>query len=216
MDPGFWHQRWQNNEIGFHESRANPLMVRHFGRLGLPPGSRVFLPLCGKTLDIHWLLANGHSVAGAELSRVAIGQLFAELGVKAQITRSGRMERHSAQNLDIFVGDIFDLSGEALGEVDAVYDRAALVALPVSMRERYATHVQDITHHAPQLMITFEYDQSLADGPPFSIGKEEVQQRYGDSHAVELLESVDVAGGLKGKCPATEHVWMLKRRAGGK
>lgn len=210
MDAGFWHRKWETNDIGFHTSGANPHLVGYFRELSLEPGGRVFLPLCGKTLDIAWLLASGYRVAGAELSRVAIGQLFAGLGVEPEISEAGELSRYSAEGIDIFAGDIFRLSARALGPVDAVYDRAALVALPAEMRGRYAAHLVEITAGAPQLLVCYEYDQALAAGPPFSVHNEEVGRHYRGSYDLTLLASVDVPGGLKGKCAARENIWLLK------
>jgi len=210
MDPNFWHQRWKLNEIPFHENKANPLLVKHFDTLSLAKGSRVFLPLCGKTLDIHWLLAQGYRVAGAELSPIAVQQLFSELGMKPTVTTLGPSQRYHAGNIDIFVGDLFEVTRETLGPVDAVYDRAALVALPEPMRRRYAAHLVDITNKAPQLLIVFEYDQTLQEGPPFSISQRELNDLYGKTYGLTFLESTDVTGGLKGKCPSKENIWVLK------
>jgi thiopurine S-methyltransferase len=210
MHVDFWHQKWQKNEIGFHLPEANPLLRTHIPSLNLNQGSRVFLPLCGKTLDIAWLLAQGYRVVGAELSEIAIQALFKSLGVIPTITQLGEVTHYSALNLDMFVGDIFHLSPEMLGEVDAVYDRAALVALPADMRKAYAAHLIALTCVAPQLLICFEYDQALHAGPPFSIDVDEVKQHYEVRYDLTLLASVDVVGGLKGKCSATEHVWHLR------
>jgi thiopurine S-methyltransferase len=212
MEPSFWHQRWQSNEIAFHESTPNPLLLKHFHELGLAKGRRVFLPLCGKTLDLGWLLSKGYRVAGAELSQIAIEQLFMHLGRQPEISEVGGVQQWSAKNIDIFVGDLFALTRKSVGPVDAVYDRAALVALPTHMRDRYTTQLKEITATAPQLLITYEYDQRAMDGPPFSVSKEEVSRHYGDRYDLKLLASADVAGGLKGKCPATEHVWRLLPR----
>jgi thiopurine S-methyltransferase len=211
MDANFWHQKWEKNDIGFHNSEANPLLVGYFKELALARGSRVFLPLCGKTLDIAWLLSRGYRVAGAELSKLAIEQLFAGLGAAPEITRVGDHDRYSAQGIDIFVGDIFALSGKILGPVDAVYDRAALVALPEAMRNRYTAHLMAITGKAPQLLISYEYDQSRLEGPPFSIRNAEVRRHYADNYDLALLASQDVPGGLKGQCAATENVWLLRK-----
>lgn len=213
MDTSFWHQRWQSNEIPFHERAANPLLLRHFPSLALAKGSRVFVPLCGKSLDIGWLLSRGHDVTGAELSEIAVQQLFAELGVEPRIQELGNAKHYRGKKIDIFVGDIFQVSREILGPVDAVYDRAALVALPEEMRQRYAAHLKEITANAPQLLICYEYDQAVMAGPPFSVGSEEVNRHYGERYKLSLLESADVAGGLKGKCPAKENVWLLNTRA---
>lgn len=215
VDAGFWHRKWETNDIGFHGSEVNLHLVRHFGALSLEQGSRVFLPLCGKTLDIAWLLAAGYRVAGAELSRIAVEQLFAGLGVAPEITDAGALRRYRADGIDIFVGDIFQLSAQALGPVDAVYDRAALVALPAEMRGRYTAHLAEITARAPQLLVCYEYDQSLAAGPPFAVCDEEVDRHYRDGYALTCLASENVPGGLKGKCAARENVWLLQRRVSG-
>jgi thiopurine S-methyltransferase len=212
MDQNFWHQRWEKNETAFHESKANPLLVTHFNELSLAKGSRVFVPLCGKTLDISWLLSNGYRVAGAELSQIAIEQLFMELGLQPEISIVGEVEQWSANRLDIFVGDIFALSRKMLGPVDAIYDRAALVAFPEDMRNRYTAHLAGITHKAPQLLISYDYDQSLMQGPPFSIRNEEVHRHYADNYEVTLMASTEVSGGLKGKCAAKENVWRLRSK----
>lgn len=209
MDADFWHERWRDNRINFHEGKANALLVAHFEALALPDGARVFLPLCGKTRDIAWLLSKGCRVAGAELSRTAIDQLFDELGVKPKITDRGDMLQYSAPELDIFVGDIFNLTGPMLGPIDAVVDRAALVALPGEMRKNYVSHLTEITGRARQLLITFEYDQAQMEGPPFSVGDAEVRGLYADRYDLTHLIRADVPGGLKGKVSATESAWLL-------
>ena len=211
MDAQFWHDRWASNEIGFHKSEANPLLVKYLGELSLANGSRIFLPLCGKTLDIGWLLSHGFQVAGAELSGIAIQQLFAQLGVTPTITKVGALDHYHAPHLDIFVGDIFNVTPEMLGQVDAVYDRAALVALPPQMRARYTAHLASLTAQAPQLLISFEYDQQAMEGPPFSVTTAEIHQHYGPRYAITVLASLDVPGGLKGRCPATERVYVLRK-----
>ena len=210
MDKDFWHERWESNQIGFHGSKPNPLLVEHFHALSLTKGARVFVPLCGKTLDIHWLLSQGYRLVGAELSELAIQQLFKELGVEPTVSDLGELKRYSADGIDIFVGDVFALAKTMLGPVDAVFDRAALVALPQDMRPSYAPHIASISGHAPQLLISFEYDQSLFDGPPFSIEIRELQTLYGGSYQLSSLARVDIAGGMRG-ADATENVWLLSQ-----
>jgi len=210
MDAAFWHQKWENRDTPFHESETNALLLKYFKELSLPEGSRVFVPLCGKTRDIAWLLSQGYRAAGAELSELAVTQLFAELGVEPVISQAGRLKHYRAPDLDIFVGDLFELSQEVLGPVDAVYDRAALVALPKEMRRRYTARLMEITGKAKQLLILYEYDQNLQEGPPFSISTGEVNQHYENSYDMTRLASVEVPGGLKGKCTAKENVWLLK------
>jgi len=111
--------------------------------------------------------------------------------------------------VDIFVGDIFALTAETLGPVDAVYDRAALVALPEGIRGQYAAHVASITGTAPHLLVTFQYDQTAMDGPPFSLSEAAVRTHYGAVYQISVLADEDVPGGLKGVCPATEKALLL-------
>lgn len=209
MESQYWHKKWQENDIAFHQKDFNPLLVRYFNKLESAQGSRVFVPLCGKTNDITWLMSQGHQVVGVEFSEMAVAQLFDSLGVTPTITRKSELVSYSARNIEVFVGDYFLLNTAALGKVDAIYDRAALVALPYEMRVKYTTHLISITHQAPQLVITFEYDQNSQPGPPFSITKQELENHYHKDYSISLQESVAVAGGLKGRCAAQEQVWIL-------
>lgn len=210
MDTGFWHQKWEKGEIGFHERQVNPALVEHIGTLDLDKGARLFLPLCGKTRDIAWLLEQGFSIAGIDLSPLAINELFQELDLVPEITPSGKLTRYSAANIDIWVGNIFDLSYSVLGSVDAVYDRAALVALPEEMRQRYACHLTALTNGAHQLLITYEYDQRLYDGPPFSVRENELKRHYGEHYQLRHLAQEQIAGGFKGKVEAAITIWLLQ------
>lgn len=145
-------------------------------------------------------------MVGAELVEMAIIQLFDQLGVAPHISSVGELKRYSAHNIDIFVGDIFKIKADMLGTVNAVYDRAALVALPSEMRIQYTAQLKAITQNAPQLLITFEYDQSLVPGPPFSVNAAEVKTHYEDA---TLLESNNLPQGMKGQYPAQEVTWLV-------
>lgn len=212
MDQNFWLKKWQTNDINFHASETNPALVKYFRQLSLDEGRRVFVPLCGKTLDIRWLLSRGYRVAGAELIETAIEQLFTELGAVPDISAVGQIKHYKAPNIDIFVGNIFELSKDRLGPVNAVYDRAALVALPEAVRAKYTSHLMDITDKAPQLLLSFEYDQSAMEGPPFSVSNDEVKNHYHGHYDMTLTESTPIPGGMKGKIPAKENVWLLRDR----
>lgn len=214
MEHSFWHHKWEHNDIGFHRKTANALLVEHLPVLGLADGQRVFVPLCGKTLDIRWLLSQEYRVAGAELSRLAVDQLFAELECVPTITEAGPLLHYSAPDLDIFVGDILELTADLLGPVDAIYDRAALVALPPALRDLYTAHLRAITNRAPQLTIVFEYDQSRAEGPPFSIPDAEIARHYEASYSPVLLANHVIPNGMRGQCPAAEKVWNLAPKKG--
>lgn len=209
MEPEFWHRRWESRQIAFHEPDGNALLVKWFHELGLVDGQRVFVPLCGKTRDIAWLMSQGLRVVGAELSEDAVRELFDDLRVDPEVSVTESFSVFSAPDIDVFVGDFFELSEASLGRVDAIYDRAALVAMPTNLRSKYVERLIRITNRAPQLVISFEYDQSVMEGPPFSVNAAEISSHYAAWYKLRLLEKVEVSGGLKGVCAAQEHVWCL-------
>lgn len=211
MDPEFWRGKWRDGQLGWHQPAAHPMLARHLPALDLPAGARVFVPLCGKSLDLHWLRANGFRVAGAELVETAVEQLFSELGLEPEVRRLGPVTRYAAEMVEVFAGDLFALDRATLGHVDAVYDRAALVALPAETRPAYAAHVTALAGGAPQLVITFDYDPRRMEGPPFAVPEHEVRALY-PAYDAAPLESAELAGGLKGFCPATETAWRLTAR----
>jgi len=211
MHHDFWHQRWQNQQIGFHLNEVNPFLLAHFQALKLQPGQRILVPLCGKTLDIHWLLTQGLQVVGVELSALAVDALFAELNLVPEITQAGALKHYRTAQLAVSQGDFFALDQSLLGPVDAVYDRAALIALPNEMRRQYCQHLINLTHTAPQLLISFAYDQSLVPGPPFSVSQEEVGTHYQADYQCTILGSVFMETGLKGQYPAEETAWLLSQ-----
>jgi len=210
MEADFWHQRWAKGEIGFHEKDINPLLISYFHQLDLPKASRIFVPLCGKTHDISWLLQQGYQVVGAELSEVAIKELFKQLDITPRISDLPKATHYQGPNLDIFVGDIFSLTAEQLGQVDGVYDRAALVALPAAMRSQYSEQLVALTQGAKQLLVCFDYDQNNLPGPPFSVVAEEVTQLYTQHYKLTLVYNEPLAGGLKGRIAAKQQVWLLE------
>lgn len=209
MDAHYWHERWQNNRISFHEKNTNPTLEKHFDQLGVQANSRIFVPLCGKSLDMVWLLSQGHQVIGAELNALAIQQFFESLSLTPSTTNLGDVTSHHVENLTIFEGDIFKLSAELIGHIDAIYDRAALVALPSPMRTDYTKHLQKITATAPQLLITYEYPEGAIQGPPFSISEDEIQQHYEKSYAIELLETIPTSNKRMTNILANEKAWRL-------
>lgn len=212
MNHDFWHDKWHKKQVGWHEPEANPLLLAHIDALELSPSNRVFVPLCGKTLDIAWFLAQGFEVCGAELNKLAVETLFKELDITPSISECGKLTRYSGPYINIYLGNIFDLSRDILGPVDAVYDRAALIALPEKMREDYSQHLMALSDTAKQLLITVHYDQSEQAGPPFSVSDEEISSHYGSRYTVKPLASASIPGGLKGKCAADENVCLLTPR----
>ncbi len=149
MTPEFWQNKWQKNEIGFHLKSVHPQLKKYLSNMPGGSGIKVFVPLCGKTLDIGFLLENGYDVVANELSELAVEQLFSDLAVTPSIKTWQGGKCYYSERLTIWVGDYFALSQEDLGQVDWVYDRAALIALPEGIRREYASQMERITKQAP-------------------------------------------------------------------
>jgi len=188
MDTDFWLERWRKGRTNFHQSRITPPLVRYWPTLELERGSLVLVTLCGKSLDMIWLAQQGYRVLGVELSQLAVEQFFAENDLKPAVHETAQGRHYVAGDIEIICGDIFDLSAETLASCTGVFDRAALIALPPEMRARYVRHV--FAGLAPDyrgLLITQDYPQEQMEGPPFSVGDEEVQAIFaGHSEAVIL------------------------------
>lgn len=199
MQPDFWHDRWQQNLIGFHQDTPTPLLQKHWPAVGAPPGSRVFVPLAGKTLDMPWLAAQGHRVLGVELSPLAVTQFFDALGVTPDISETRYGRHHRAGPIELICGDAFALDAELLADCAAVYDRAALIALPPELRARYVdTLYARLPAGCRGLLITLEYPPHEKAGPPFSVDEPEVRERYGRGWDVSLLERRDMLATQQG------------------
>lgn len=194
MRADFWHSRWENNLTGFHLNEVNPYLKANWLSLNLPAGTRVFVPLCGKSLDLIWLAQQGHQVVGVELSPLAVEQFFTENNLAVERQQVGELVCWQSENITIFCGDFFALTAKALGKVDAVYDRASLVALPPKMRQDYATKLTELAQSAPKLLVTLEYEQSKMDGPPFSVSEDEVKALYQANYSVKQISAQDVLG----------------------
>lgn len=193
MESTFWHDRWARNQIGFHLPEVNPYLQRHWPGLGLVSGARVLVPLCGKSLDLMWLAQQGCQVLGVELSEKAVEEFFQEQGLAAQVSQRGSFKVYQAGTIELWCGDFFELSREDVAGCAALYDRAALIALPPLMRERYAAHLQAI---APQvqrgLLISLDYEQALKAGPPFAVSDEEVRRLLAGRWRLSVLEQRDI------------------------
>lgn len=193
MAPDFWHQRWREGRIGFHQDRPTPLLLEHWPSLALAPGSQVFVPLAGKSLDIVWLAARGHRVLGVELSPLAVAQFFAEHGLTPEVHDSRCGRHYRTGDIELICGDVFDLDADVLADCVAVYDRAALIALPPPLRLRYVgeLHAQ-LPAGCRGLLITLEYPPHEKQGPPFAVPETEVRDLYGRDWRVETLERRDI------------------------
>ena len=185
-----WHERWAQGRIGFHRSEINDHLLRHADTL--PKGSpRVLVPLCGKSIDMHWLVSQGASVNGVELVQAAIDDFWAEADVVPQQTQNGALTQTAHGELSILQADIFAVTPEHLGLVDAVYDRAALIAIPPGEQSRYARHILSLVRPGGViLLLTYDMPLPPEQGPPFSVHPDRVPELYSEATEVSLLETV--------------------------
>lgn len=193
MEQQFWLDKWQRNEIGFHEPEYQRFLVRFWPQLGVAAGATVLVPLCGKSLDLLWLAQQGHRVVGVELSALAVEAFFSEHGLQPQREVKGALTLYRAGAIEIWQGDFFALTPSELPPCPAFYDRAALIALPRQERRRYADHLMRLL--APQargLVITLDYQPDAGNRPPFSVNAAEMDALYGEAYNIETWAREDV------------------------
>ncbi|ASJ76411.1 thiopurine S-methyltransferase [Granulosicoccus antarcticus] len=221
MQAEYWLSKWSEDKIGFHQDTANKRLQKYWASLELSEGAPVFVPLCGKSLDILWLHQSGHPVLGVELSEKAVKSFFEENALpyerreeQAFIVYSGTGQ---AQGIDLLVGDFFALTPNHLAQCHAFYDRAAMIALEEDMRARYTGHLaQSVATGTKGLLLTIAYDQSRMAGPPFSVSDQNVQALHGnDFDLVELAHysGPERLGNLaeRGLETLDERVYLLTR-----
>lgn len=178
----------------------------------------MFVPLCGKSLDMLWLAEQGYRVLGIELSASACESFFVENGMAYKVETRGPFTGFASESITLFAGDFFDLSAENLSNVQGVYDRAALIALPESMRPGYAGHMADILPSGCRgLLIGIAYDERKMQGPPFSVGEEEVRELFEPGFSVDLISESsgpEIVGNLRerGLDTLEEKVYRLAGR----
>ncbi len=218
MDAKIWQERWATNQIGFHQSDVNPYLQRHWSTLALADGARVFVPLCGKSLDMKWLADRGHPVMGVEVSDKAVEAFFNEQGLTPQIDQRGVFKVYQAGLIEVWCGDFFALDASAVADCTALYDRAALIALSQPMRAQYTGHLDTLLAPGCEgLLITVDYDQAQRAGPPFAVPDEEVQSLLGPHWNVVTLQERDILSESSkfkadGVTRLDERVYRLTRR----
>lgn len=197
VDNDLWLAMWKNSQTDFHQVLVNPQLQEHWYELDIPAKGRVLVPLCGKSNDLIWLAAKGFQVIGIELSAIAVKAFFVENNLKPKKIRVGNFTVWRHGRISIYCGDIFLLKGSNLGLVDAVYDRAALTALPEEIRALYVAKLMSFMPLLkPMLLLTTEDpDPQRSQDSPAMIDQEvadlyspyfDIDVRYGDQYAGEL------------------------------
>lgn len=192
MEQNFWIERWQRHEIGFHQNNVQPALVAHWAKLGIAKGSNVFVPLCGKSIDLWWLADQGLNVVGNELSPLAVKEFFEERGEAPDVRETGDFAVSAKDGVAIWCGDYFALNRAALPAFDAFYDRAALVAMPPTMQQAYADQLAALIPPGGQgLLISLDYDAQEMKGPPFAVPRSRVFELFDGTFDVTLVDARD-------------------------
>jgi thiopurine S-methyltransferase len=203
VQPDFWLDRWRTAQIGFHQASVDRHLKAYWPLLELPASSPVFVPLCGKSLDLMWLRERGHSVKGVELSPVALESFFMEQGIPARRRVLSSFDVYEADGFTLFCGDYFKLAPALLGSVSAVYDRAALISWTPAAREAYVKQLTGLTRPGTQmLLIVVEFPPEQMKGPPFPLTRDAIDDLYADRYSIEELgrhEILDLEPRLKAR-----------------
>ena len=189
-----WHSRWESNKIGWHAEQVNQNLIDYFSKLDLADGDKIFVPLCGKSIDMFYLLKRGLKVVGVEMSEIAAQQFFSENKLEYSISKVDGLMLYEGDGIRIYCGDYFDLKFIHIKEVKAVYDRASLIALDEELRQKYVKHLSDIISlDVRMLLLTLNYPQHQRSGPPFAVSKSEVDELFrGSFHCRELYCISDI------------------------
>lgn len=214
---GFWLRCWLDGDIGWHHEETNAHLLSHWHQLGVSRGSEVFVPLCGKSRDMAWLVQQGYSVIGVEISPKAVEEFFAEQQLTPVRSAYGEFELYQAPGYRLLCGDIYKLKPEHLKGVTAVYDRASLVALDPHQQQRYARLLADILPPVIyMLLVSMDYPENEMQGPPYSVPETEVRKLFGDSFKVSKLHTQDLLKDTdrysdKGLSRLSEQIFKLDR-----
>ena len=228
MEIEFWQERWDNDQIGFHQEHINPYLAYFYGDKGLPHEKRqalkVFVPLCGKSRDMLWLARNGYPVFGVECSERAVDAFYQESAVhfRKATNEDGSLYQsvpdEATSLIEIYQGNFFSLQPQHLADVTDVFDRASLIALPGDMRREYVSKMAELLKPGTRvLLVTLSYDQSAMNGPPFSVSEENVNELYQEHFNIDKLlfkNIIDDEARFKqrGLSSLVETVYKLVRR----
>jgi len=208
----FWQKKWKDGIIGFHKKSVNEKLSGFFAQIKDESTKRVYVPLCGKSVDMIWLAREGMEVIGSEISGLAIQQFFQE----NKISFEQNQRRFSSEQIVIENDDFFHFDPRELGTIDAIYDRAAMVAMPSERHADYAQRLLKILRPGGSiLLVTFTYKQNQMSGPPFSVTEQSVLQHFKPAKITELFHQSILEKEPKfqsrGLDSLTETVWRIQK-----
>jgi len=187
-----WLDRWKKGTTGWHRSDINPQLIKHINQFVETRPQKIFVPLCGASLDMKYLIDQGFHVVGVELSPLAINRFFNENKIACKVSKVEDFDFYQGKNIDIYCGDFFKLKKDYFYDVSCVYDRAALIALNPDLQKKYARHLKEILPNSSKiLLLTMLYPQNEMEGPPFSVGDDNVEELFSEFKEIKKISSVN-------------------------
>jgi len=187
-----WLDRWRKGTTGWHRSDINPQLIENINQLTEARPQKIFVPLCGASLDMKYLIDQGFHVVGVELSSLAIDRFFNENKIDYKISKVEDFDLYQGKNIDIYCGDFFRLKKNYFYDTSYVYDRAALIALNPELQKKYVRHLKEILPNSSKiLLLTMFYPQNEMEGPPFSVGDDNVEELFSEFKEIKKISSVN-------------------------
>lgn len=217
MDKNFWLDKWQKKDTKFDQMNVNPYLIKYEKIFESLEGKKIFVPLCGKSIDILWFLKQGAEVIGVELSTIAVESFFFENNLTYKKINKNYFTIYLAKSLKFICGDFFQLDKNEVGDIDWVYDRASLVALDNITRVEYAKKISQLFPIKIKMMlITLSYKSDVPEYPPYSVTDKEVHLLFSKNFQINTLvqdENLDIMLHLikRGLVDLTDRVYLLTR-----
>jgi len=211
-----WSNMWQNDRTFWHLDKPHNYVVKHSSPL--PKGSNVFIPLCGKTVDIKWFYENGFVVHGLEFEKKAIIEFFKQFNfpyTEIKLSDDITVFKTPDSKIQLFQGDFFKFNETYIdNKYDLIWDRASFVAVNFDDREKYVKILNDLLNKNGKILLsTINYQQGSMMGPPHCISPEDVRKYFGAVFEVKFLESTDISKGFPNNKspPVTEDCYILSK-----
>lgn len=198
MSKNTWEDCWSVGKTFFHRSAYHPMLVEHIEKLINGRSNLViFIPLCGKSLDIKYLYDLGHTVVGVEGAKSPIEEFFGEHNL--EFTKSdcpsvnGSVYKNGDNRIRIYHGDMFDFNGKDEVKFSGVWDRGSFGAINKTDRPKYVELLTSmVTEDCQYLLNTYDYNPEQFSGPPHCFTDEEMLGYWGHKWNITRIHYEDV------------------------
>lgn len=184
---------WDDKDTGFHQPLVLPDLLTHESTFLTKP-SRVFVPLCGKTVDLVYLADKGHDVYGCEFIESAVKDFFTEQSLEYTTSMTSDMStmvyKAVSKKITLYCGDFFALKSKDIGKFDGIWDRASLVAVEPSQREEYGKVMKDLMSSGGKYLLnSYIITGEKYKGPPHSVPIDDIEKCFGSFCEIKQLDS---------------------------